>query len=386
MESNINRTQGEIDNSGNTITNLPQDWLIDDAEALAYNPFLQYPSLTEQQYFQHEKGAPWLSEEDIVKHIGFKPDAVFCYTGSIKQPWLDKNGEIRAPLEGDRDIEQEGVSGTDVDLNRKPSQNLRHNYPYGAASFARGEDPYRKDIQGTGGKVNVIASKHICDILPKDVPVYTAATFSNDLERRMAAEKGMPTAAAIYEYELRRFGVENPIIKLDEEDITNSLEMVMSTIKAVHANPEIINATAVTLRYHIPRAEAFLEVCGMGSDGQIQDWIFENWKAKTGKDILTDEYRQIVKELHERGAQIKMIGAEDIMEQVDLNKIAAGEQPRYGSVLRLVYPPKLSQSQIDAMSPEEVLEWVDRVNNLKVRLETEARGVAQIKNKTYWSQ
>lgn len=363
---------------------LPSDWLIPNAAALPYNPFLEYPPKVDGTTVLHEAGMPWLTSEDIQRQIGFVPDAVFCYTGAIKQPWLDREGGLHAPLEGDREIDQEGAPEPSGDIKR--SQNLRRNYPYGAASFTIGEDPYRKDIQGTGGKVNVIATKHICEVIPQDVPVYTAATFSNDIERRMAAEQGMPTAAAIYEHELKRFGVENPIIKLDDEDITNSLEMVMATIRAVHANPSIKNAVAVTLRYHIPRADAFLEVCGMGKNKEIQDWIFENWKARTGKDLLTDEYRQMVKELHERGTVIEMIGAEDIMDQVDLNKIAAGAQPRYGSVLRLIYPPKLSESQIMSMSPEQQQDWIDRVNNLKVRLETEARGVSQIKNKTYWSQ
>jgi hypothetical protein len=160
--------------------------------------------------------------------------------------------------------------------------------------------------------------------------------------------------------------------------------MVIATIKSLAERPELHDAVVVTLRYHIPRCEAFLKVCGMGEDGQIQDWIFENFRLKTGKDLLTPEFRQMVNGLHERGVRIKTIGAEDILDQVDQNRLSAGAQPRYGSVLRLIYPPKLSKQQFESMDPTDQQDWLDRVNNLKERLNTEARGVSQMEDHTYW--
>ena len=211
------------------------------------------------------------------------------------------------------------------------------------------------------------------------------ASYDNEIERRLALEKGMPTAATIYEHELRRRNVENPIIKVDQEEVKTTFGMVVATLRSISENPNLKSAVIITQRYNIPRAEAFFDVCGWNQNRLIQEWIFNNYKIKTGENLLTDEYRKIVSDLHERGVEIKIIGAEDIMDQVDNNKIQSGAQPRYGAVLRLVYPPKLSRQQFESMNPEEQRNWIDCIKNLRVRLETEERGVRQIKNQTYWA-
>lgn len=340
------------------LSSVPAGWLISDQEALPYNPFLDYPR--PDQIVPHEKGTPWLRPEDTTDLIGFNPQTIFCYTGSIKQPRLNDAGELEPPLPGKR-------------------------FNYGAASFAYGEDPYRKDIQGTGGKVNVIGTMHLTETLPREMPVYTLATFSNDLERRMAAEQGMPTAAGIYEYELKRFGVTNPIRKLEDPNMTNSFKMIVATLEEIANHPEINDVAIVTLRYHIPRCSEFLRVCGMGDDKQIADWLFENWKLKTGEDLLANGFGDVVKKLHERGVRIKVLGAEDVMDRVDQRKIEAGAVPRYRSVLRLIYPPRLSQAQFEAMPEADQQAWMQGVKNLQERLDTEMRGVRQLRDGTYWA-
>jgi hypothetical protein len=343
------------------LTNIPVGWLLPEDQALPYNPFLTYPQVPREQRVVHVKDTPWLQQQDVLSLFGIVPDAIACYTGSIKQPRADEGGKLHPPLEG-------------------------NTFPYGPASFARGEDPYRPDIQGTGGKVNVIGTTHLTEVLPHTVPVYTFATFSNDRERQLYHEQGMPTAARIYEWELReKHHVINPIIPVDQFDIENSLEMVMATILEAAKDPNIRNMAVLTERYHIPRCTAFLEVCGMGADGQIQEWIFNNWKLRSGKDILTPEFRQAVAELHERGARLVIKGGEDVMAAVDARKIEAGVTPRYRSVLRLVYPPKLSENQFRAMEPQDQQEWLTRIANLQVRLDTEANGVRQLKEHTYWA-
>lgn len=365
LKGELNFNPEDIKSDQGKILNVPAGWIIDPLSAKPYNPFLTYPQVPLEQQVPHEKGTPWLKEEDMINMFGSKPDAISCYTGSIKQPSVDEAGELHAPLE---------------------SATIKRDFPYGPASFAYGEDPYRKDIQGTGGKVNVIGTKHLTEILPETVPVYTYATFSNDLERQMAKEKGMPTAAKIYEWELReKHGVKNPIIPVDQVDIENSLEMVMATVTEAAKNPDIKTMAVLTERYHIPRCNAFLEVCGMGEDGQIQEWIFDNWKQRSGKDILTPEFRQAVQTLHERQAKIVVKGGEDVMDAVDQRKIAAGEFPRYSTVLKYVYPPQLSQSQFEAMTTDQQDEWIKCANNIKKRQDQEAKGVEQLKAHTYWA-
>ena len=161
--------------------------------------------------------------------------------------------------------------------------------------------------------------------------------------------------------------------------------MIKAMIEAMYNDPKMVNALAITLRYHIPRADAFLEVCGMGPDGQIQDWIFNNWEARSGQRLLTSEFRDQIRVLHERGAKIKVIGAEDVLDLIDEKRMRAGKAMGFSSFLKYAYPPKLSLEQYNAMSKEQQDAWAFYVESFIARVDSEAKGVAQIKNKTYWA-
>lgn len=355
------------DDSSATLDDLPsKDWIIPSEQGSEINPFLTPQNQThDSESFGSE--TPTKEELLSVMNLSKEPDIVITFTGSIKQPWVDEKGILRAPLED--------------------TQNLRENYPYGAASFRIGEDPYEKDIQGTGGKISVVATKYLTQVLGDDIPIYTVATFSNPLEERASREINMPTAAEIYKYELHRFGVNNEVTPLKDNPSPNTLTMVVDSIKAVadsYSQGKIVeNATILTLTYHIPRVKAFLEACGVNEKGEIEEWLFRRYKNKTGQDLLSNELKEAIRLINEKQIKINVIGSEQIVSLFD-SKRSPEKQTWWHQVLKYVYPPKLTKEQFSELENEEKNKWIESVKLHERRINSESKGVGQLKDGTYW--
>jgi hypothetical protein len=360
----------EIENKTVTLDDLPSsdDWIIPSEEGSYPNPFLT-PSNEEYPIENSEMKSSIPTKEEVLylMNLEKEPDMIFTFTGSIKQPWVGEDGILHAPLED--------------------YQNFRKDYPYGAASFKMGEDPYEKDIQGTGGKISVIATKYLTDALGQDIPIYTLATFSNPLEERANKEINMPTAAEIYKYELQRFGVKNEVTPLKDNPSPNTLTMVVDLIKEVassYSRGEMVeNATIVTQTYHIPRAKSFLEACGMNEQGEVKEWLFRRYMNKTGQDLLNNELMEAIRVINEKKIKINVVGSEQIVSLFD-SKRPSGQQSWWHQVLKYVYPPKLTKDQFEELDNQEKSKWIESVKLHERRVNSESKGVGQLKDGTYW--
>lgn len=295
---------------------------------------------------------PWLLPSNIQNLLGYVPDAISCLAGGVRI--------IR-----------------DNRLYPHHTNSTRTTPP----SFSIGGDDYRNDISGTGAKARVMAATQLAKALPSMV-IFTDATYSNAEQR----ESGIPYQAIIYEEELRRRNVKNPIIRLDEHYVINTFTEMVSLVKAVANISNLTKVGIITNMYHITRVEAFLDVVLRNRSHSISREIFRNISKKLGVELLTSELVRASEVVNNRGVLFHAIAAEKIIMAMENERAKLGWRGKPFTVLySMVYPPQvpLWRALEADHRVQELL--VYRRETLGKRLKLERDGNESILNGSYYS-
>jgi len=183
-----------------------------------------------------------------------------------------------------------------------------------------------KDAHGylAGGHSRIIAAAELASYFP-DLKIITTSWYQPD----------KPIHAEVYAKELERMGVPKNQIEMEKKS-RSTLESLVEFIK-IGKKEGWKAASILTSEYHIPRTKAMVENL---------EWLAERF------NLNDEEFKKALEEFKKEPFKINYISPEEILPHRD---------KRY----------------------QKIIDEVKTLDAYKQRVEAEARGVEQIKNKTY---
>lgn len=138
----------------------------------------------------------------------------------------------------------------------------------------------------TGSRTRVIATAEIAKNLP-DLKIVTTSFNRFDSDE--------PTMATVIREELKKRGVNDENVILEEESFSTTTQVVEAIRLAVKNHwTKIVN---ITNTYHVPRMKG----------------LYKN----LGTIIIDEEFQDILKEFHDSGGKMEFVSAEDIMRLIN---------------------------------------------------------------------
>lgn len=144
----------------------------------------------------------------------------------------------------------------------------------------------------SGAHYRVIAAAEI----GKNFSDITLVPTGKLITHGIAEKEHFPNDAAVMADELKAMGVKEDQIILEEESVSTLTELVQLVKMARENGWERV--AVVTSRWHVPRVKMMYE------------------KLETIEGLCSDEEKEMIEDFKQSGAEVKIIGAEDITDNI----------------------------------------------------------------------